>query len=130
MFIRKKLGVDPSEFRLKKRDREVLQIWKEEEEARGVEEDENRPTDTDGILDALRVADQIDVDCSVPSCELCGEEFTDVGHSDADKSVHLVQHFRDHILRVSESGWSGAPTSLELSSPTTASCHDKGRRIY
>ena len=98
VFIREKLGVDPSEFKQKtvlwiwKQDPTgLLDYWKEEVAGDGGE----------GILDSLCVADQIDVDCSVPSCELCGEEFTNIASSDGDKSVHLVQHFRDHILRVS-----------------------------
>lgn len=50
-------------------------------------------------LAALPVADAIDVKLQHPYCELCGEEFKNSVNKARDKSVHLMGHFREEIMK-------------------------------
>ena len=50
-------------------------------------------------LAALHVADAIDVKLQHPYCELCGEEFKNSVNKARDKSVHLMGHFREEIMK-------------------------------
>ena len=50
-------------------------------------------------LAALPVSDAIDVKLQHPYCELCGEEFKNSVNKARDKSVHLMGHFREDIVK-------------------------------
>ena len=48
---------------------------------------------------ALPVDDAIDVKLQRPYCELCGEEFKNSVNRARNKSVHLLGHFREDIMK-------------------------------
>jgi hypothetical protein len=50
-------------------------------------------------LAELPADDSVDVECSKPSCELCGEKFQFGGNNARLKGVHLLRHFREEILQ-------------------------------
>ena len=103
-IVLKKLNVDLSKFNRTKFDQGTCQRVEKEESALAKGMGSMVTPDSPRVLANLRVADEIDLTCSVPSCELCGEDFTctsqsnSVGEAEIDKSVHLVQHFR-HYMR-------------------------------
>ena len=49
-------------------------------------------------LAALPVYSTIDAKLSIPSCELCGEEFKHSVNKTRDKGVHLLSHFREEVM--------------------------------
>ena len=94
-----------SEFMPSLRDLEIVRLKNEvklrpqqtEEAAAEQESALNFKDITD--LAALPVQDHIDVKLQIPSCELCGEEFKSSVSKARDKSIHLISHFKEEIMR-------------------------------
>ena len=88
-------GVRLSEFMPSTRDLEIVK-QKNERKAGGDVMHEELKDITD--LAALPVNHTIDVKLSIPSCELCGEEFKHSVNKARDKGVHLLGHFREEVV--------------------------------
>ena len=74
------------------RDLEIVKLKNERKNNPNFESQTDLKDITD--LAALPVNPTIDVKLSIPSCELCGEEFRNSVNKSRDKGVHLLGHFR------------------------------------
>ena len=90
------VGVRLSEFMPSMRDLDIVKM-------KNVQKPDGTPSKPEfkDITDlaSLSVSNVVDVKCNVPSCELCGEEFTTSVNKVRDKGVHLLSHFRDLVLK-------------------------------
>ena len=89
-----------SEFLPSTRDLDVVKL-KNDNKIRLESGQEELRLDFKDITDlaALPIYTSIDIKCSIPSCELCGEEFSTSVNKARDKGVHLLSHFRDDIMK-------------------------------
>ena len=89
-----------SEFMPSLRDLEIVRL-KNEVKLRPPEDQKEAAENFKDITDlaALPVQDHIDVKLQIPSCELCGEEFKSSVSKARDKSIHLISHFKEEIMK-------------------------------
>ena len=90
-----------SEFMPSTRDLEIVKQKNEKQKvaeglAPGLSDERELKDITD--LAALPVYSTIDAKLSIPSCELCGEEFKHGVNKTRDKGVHLLSHFREEVM--------------------------------